>query len=88
MWTVPIVCGTFGERIKGHSCQTPLAVVEKIIRACSRPGDMVLDPMMGTGTAGVAAKILGRRFLGIELSEETAEKARQRIAKASRSATG
>jgi DNA modification methylase len=74
------VCRTFGERIKGHGCQTPLKVVEKIIKACSNPGDMVLDPKAGTGTVGVAAKILGRRFFGVELCEATAEKARARIA--------
>jgi DNA modification methylase len=52
-------------------------LVERIIKACSNPGDLVLDPMARTGTACVAA--LRRRYLGIELSEATAEKARSRI---------
>jgi hypothetical protein len=54
------VCGTFRERIQGHSCQTPLELAEKVIAACSRPGDIVLDPMAGTGTVGEVAVRLGR----------------------------
>ncbi len=80
VWTASRVCGTFHRRIKGHGCQTPLEIVEKIIRACTNAGDLVLDPMAGTGTACVAAAGLGRRFLGIELSEKTAGMARQRLA--------
>ncbi len=41
--------------------------------------DVIPDPMMGTGTVGVAAKMLGRGFVGIELSAQTAEKARRRF---------
>ncbi|MGH7173591.1 MAG: DNA-methyltransferase [Gemmataceae bacterium] len=80
VWMIRRECGTFKGRIKGHPCQTPLAVPEKIIRACSNPEDVVLDPMCGTGTACVAARLLGRRFIGIERSEATAEAARRRIA--------
>ena len=80
VWPAPRICGTFSKRIKGHPCQTPLENVERIVRACSNPGDVVLDAMMGTGTVGVAAKMLGRRFIGIERNEATAEKARRRIA--------
>src|SRR5262249_3665012 len=80
VWTISRVCGTFRERVKGHGCQTPMQVAETIIRACSNPGDVVLDPMAGTGSIGVAARNLGRRFLGVELCEETAEKARGRLA--------
>ena len=86
VWKVSRICGTFRTRIKGHSCQTPLEIVENIIRACTNPGDLVLDPMAGTGSTGVAALSLGRRFVGIELCEETAEKARERLAAASRDA--
>ncbi len=87
VWKVSRVCGTFGERIKGHGCHTPLEIAEKVIRACSIPGDVVLDPMAGTGTACVASKMLGRRFLGVELCQETAAKARERIAAVSESNT-
>lgn len=43
------------------------------------PGDIVLDPFMGTGTVGVACKKLGRNFIGIELDKETFEIAKKRI---------
>jgi DNA modification methylase len=78
-WIVPRICGTFQERVKDHRCQTPLTVVERIVKACSNPGELMLDPMAGTGTACVAAAGLGRRYLGIELCEATAETARGRL---------
>lgn len=79
-WHVPRVAGTFRERQAGkHPCQMPLALLERIIRACSRSGDMVLDPYCGTGSTLVAARNLGRRFLGVELVEEHAAQARRRL---------
>ena len=87
VWKVPRVCGTFRERVS-HSCQTPRAVLDRIIRACSDPGELVLDPMCGTGTACVAAAGLGRRFLGIELAEQTAETARRRTAETTAETAG
>jgi DNA modification methylase len=79
VWHFPRVCGTFRER-RGHCCQTPLPVVERIVRVASNHGDLVLDPFAGTGTALVAARSLGRRCLGVELCEATAELARRRLA--------
>jgi DNA modification methylase len=79
VWAISRVCGTFRERIPGHRCQTPLAVVERIIKACSDVGGMVLDPMCGTGTTCHAAALHGRHFVGMELSAETAAKARRRL---------
>jgi hypothetical protein len=61
------VCGTFKERT-GHPCQMPRAVLDRIVAASSRPGDLVLDPFTGSGTTGAAALAAGRRFIGIELS--------------------
>lgn len=78
-WYVARVCGTFRERIK-HPCQMPEAVLERILRVSSRPGDLVLDPFSGSGTTLVAAKRLGRRYLGIELSTQYADQVRQRLA--------
>ena len=57
----------------------PEAVLERIIRVSSNPGDLVLDPFAGSGTTLAAAKRLGRRYLGIELSSEYAERIRQRL---------
>ena len=55
------------ERI-GYPTQKPLALLDRIIRASSNPGDMVLDPFCGCATALVAAETLGRRWAGIDLS--------------------
>ena len=75
---MPRVCGTFKERT-GHPCQMPEAVLERIIRVASNPGDLVLDPFAGSGTTLAVAKRLGRQYLGIELSEEYAEAANDRL---------
>ena len=77
-WNVPRVCGTFKERLN-HPCQMPEAVLERIIRAASNPGDLVLDPFAGSGTTLAVAKKLGRRALGVELSEEYADAVRMRL---------
>ena len=73
------VCGTFKERT-GHPCQMPEAVLERIIRVATNPGDLVLDPFAGSGTTLAVAKKLGRRYLGMELSEEYADGVRKRLA--------
>jgi adenine-specific DNA-methyltransferase len=49
-----------------HPCQFPEAMVERIILACSNPGDLILDPFAGSGTVGVVAKRLGRNALLFE----------------------
>jgi site-specific DNA-methyltransferase (adenine-specific) len=77
-WSVSRVCGTFKERT-GHPCQMPEAVLDRIIRVASNPGDLVLDPFAGSGTTLAVAKKLGRRYLGIELSERYADGARKRL---------
>lgn len=84
-WLVSRVCGTFNEKVP-HVNQLPLAVVERLIRAATNPGDLVVDPFAGTGTVLVAAGNLGRRSLGIEISPETAEVARGRLAHAAEAA--
>lgn len=80
-WLVSRVCGTFKEKVK-HVNQLPLAIVERIIRVATNPGDLVVDPFAGSGTVLVAAGNLGRRSLGIEISPDTAEIARCRLAEA------
>jgi site-specific DNA-methyltransferase (adenine-specific) len=77
-WYVSRVCGTFRER-KGHPCQMPEALLERIVRASSNPGDLVLDPFAGSGTTLAAARRLGRRYLGVELSEQYADQVRRRL---------
>jgi site-specific DNA-methyltransferase (adenine-specific) len=78
-WYVPRVCGTFKERAGWHGCQMPEQVLGRIIRACSNPDDIVLDPFSGSGTTLVVAKKLQRRFLGFELSPDYAKAVRDRL---------
>lgn len=76
----PRVCGTFKERAGFHGCQMPEALLMRIIMASSNPGEVVLDPFVGSGTTAVAAKRLGRRYIGIDLSPTYAEHTKQRLA--------
>lgn len=77
-WAISRVCGTFKERT-GHPCQMPEAVLERIIKVASNPGDVVLDPFAGSGTTVAVAKRLRRQYLGIELSEDYASAIRERL---------
>jgi len=58
----------------------PLELVKKILLFSSDEGDIVLDPFVGSGTVAVAAKMLGRHFLGFEIVPEYCELARERVA--------
>ena len=63
-----------------HFATFPPALIEPMILAGSRPGDVVLDPFFGSGTTGEVAEQLGRRWLGIELNEAYAPLQQQRTA--------
>jgi site-specific DNA-methyltransferase (adenine-specific) len=78
-WYFPRVCGTFKERAGWHGCQMPEQLLGRIIRACSNPGDIVLDPFGGSGTTLAVAKKLDRRYLGFELSADYAEQIQARL---------
>lgn len=73
-----VVCGA--ERVN-HPTQKSLKLMSEIIRIHTNPGDLILDPFMGSGTTGVAALENGREFMGIELDEEYWNVARRRIEK-------
>ncbi|WP_415280638.1 DNA-methyltransferase [Candidatus Nitrososphaera sp. FF02] len=68
-----------------HFAIFPEELVEKIILFATKKGDLVLDPFCGRGTTGIAAVSLGRRFAGIDLYRENAEKASRNIAGAAAS---
>jgi site-specific DNA-methyltransferase (adenine-specific) len=78
-WYFPRVAGTFKERAGFHGCQMPEQLLGRIIRACSQPDDIVLDPFAGSGTTLAVAKKLGRRYLGFELSEEYTRLIKERL---------
>ncbi|GIW85871.1 MAG: hypothetical protein KatS3mg108_0195 [Isosphaeraceae bacterium] len=80
-WFASRVCGTFHQRAGWHGCQMPEQILGRILRACSSPGDLVLDPFAGSGTTLAVAKKLGRRYLGFELSPEYAARIEQRLAR-------
>ena len=61
---------TNGPEKTGYPAQKPLGIVKRIVAASSRPGDLVLDFFAGSGTTGVAAQQLGRRFILIDDNEE------------------
>jgi len=64
-----------------HFATFPTEIPRRCIAIGSRPGDVVLDPFLGSGTTGVVALQLGRRFIGIELNPTYCEMARRRIEK-------
>ncbi len=84
----PRVCGTFKERTGWHPCQMPKNLLKRIIAASSNPGDCVLDPFSGSGTTAAAAYQLGRRYLGVEISEQYVENAKKRLAGLKKSCHG
>jgi site-specific DNA-methyltransferase (adenine-specific) len=71
-----------GDPRTGHQTQKPLALMELLVRLFSNPGDLILDPFAGSGTTGVAALRLGRRFIGWEMNPQYVEVARKRLANA------
>ena len=70
---------TVGHYKGKHPCEKPLDMMEHIVTASSRPGDLVLDGFAGSGTTGVAAVRLGRRFIGFEINEDYCRIANERI---------
>ncbi len=79
VWYFPRLCGTFKERVKWHPCQMPEALLERIVKVSSSPGELVFDPFVGSGTSLVIARKLDRKVLGFEISEEYAARAGERL---------
>jgi modification methylase len=83
VWTIPLCTGA--ERLRDadgkklHPTQKPEALLERIIRASSNHGDLVLDPFMGSGTTAAVAKRMRRNWIGIERDPIYAEAAQGRI---------
>jgi site-specific DNA-methyltransferase (adenine-specific) len=81
-WFFSRVAGTFKEREGFHGCQMPEQLLGRIIRCCSNPNEIVVDPFGGSGTTFTVAKKLGRRWIGFELSADYAAKIKSRLAEA------
>ena len=82
-WLIPLCTGQ--ERLRDakgaklHPTQKPEALLHRVILACTNPGEVILDPFLGTGTTAAVARRLGRHFVGIERDAGYAEAARARI---------
>src|SRR4029077_10834484 len=80
VWNIPNVKANHVEKTD-HPCQFPVALAQRIITAMTKKGDLVLDPFVGSGTSGVAAALLERRFVGAEIDARYHQLAVQRISK-------
>ena len=78
VWSIPAP-GKSEKNYGKHPTQKPLKLLKRIIALTSKPGDLILDPMMGSGTTGVAAALLNRKFFGIELNPEYFDLAKARL---------
>jgi DNA methylase len=83
VWRIPTVSRD-EKRMGYHPTQKPLRLVRRALLASTGEGALVFDPFAGSGTTGVAAKELGRFFVGAELEKEYAELAARRIEAAER----
>jgi modification methylase len=82
-WNIPLCAGEERLKVNGekaHATQKPEALLHRVLRACSNPGDVVLDPFFGTGTTGAVAKRLRRHWIGIEREAGYVALAEARIA--------
>lgn len=80
VWTIPVLNSQAKERT-GYPTQKPLKLLDRIIKASSNPGDIVLDPFCGCATALVAADRLHRQWAGIDLSPLAVQLVNDRIVK-------
>ncbi|MEE9302030.1 MAG: DNA methyltransferase [Alphaproteobacteria bacterium] len=82
-WLLPLCGGPERLRVgrrKAHPTQKPEALLHRVVLASTKVGDLVLDPFFGTGTTGLAARRLGRDYIGIEREPEYLALARERLA--------
>ena len=72
VWEIPFLNPKAKERT-GYPTQKPIELLERIIRISTNEGDCVLDPFCGSGTTLVAAKLLGRKYIGIDTNPDAIE---------------
>ncbi len=78
VWDIPFLNPKAKERT-GYPTQKPILLLERIIQLATLPGDLVLDPFCGSGTTLVAADLLGRNAVGIDIAEEALQLTRKRL---------
>jgi len=62
-----------------HPCQLPVHLLERLLLMSSNEGDIILDPFIGTGTTAIAAKKLGRKFIGIDIDQKYVEITKRKL---------
>ena len=67
------------KKLFGHPTVKPLELIERIVRNSSKPGQMVIDPFLGSGTSGVAAVGQGRNFMGCDIDPKFVAIAQARV---------
>lgn len=77
VWRLPAIA-PWEKSCGKHPTQKPLALLTRIILASTNPKSWILDPFSGSGTTGIAANLVGRRYLGIELQTDFAEMSKMR----------
>lgn len=78
VWEIPYLNPKAKERV-GYPTQKPILLLERIIKLVTDRGDLVVDPFCGSGTTLVAAKILGRHSIGIDISKDAVELSLKRL---------
>jgi site-specific DNA-methyltransferase (adenine-specific) len=81
VWEIPSIAPGARERT-GYPTQKPEALLERIVLAATDPGDLVLDPFVGSGTTPAVCRRLGRRFVAFDLSPQAIAVTRSRLATA------
>lgn len=69
VWRLPAIA-PWEKTCGKHPTQKPLGVLARLIQASTQPGAWVLDPFNGSATTGIAANLLGRKYLGLEIDDK------------------
>lgn len=83
VWEIPVINPMADERT-GYPTQKPEALLDRVIKCCSNPGDLVLDCFMGSGTTQAVAMKHGRRFIGADINLGAIQTTTKRLLKTSR----
>ena len=78
VWDIPFLNPKAKERT-GYPTQKPIELLERIIKICTDENDLVLDPFMGSGTTLVSAKLLNRKYIGIDRNKDAFDIAQRRL---------
>ena len=81
VWEIPNVKANHLEKAN-HPCQFPVALVQRLVKALTRPGELVVDPFLGSGTTAVAAVLEKRSFKGCDVQKSYIKIAKLRVAQA------